>query len=155
MGTMVGLHGDMKAVLHQLIELDFDAVEAYQAAIDRLKDTEAKQALSGFKRDHERHVQEVGEQLRLLGGEPPTGPDLKRVLTQGKVVIASVMGDRAILSAMKTNEDDTNTAYERVTSRNDLQPPLLTLLRRNLEDERRHRTWIEQRIQNMGVAAHP
>jgi uncharacterized protein (TIGR02284 family) len=155
MATMVGLHGDVKSILHQLIELDYDAAEAYQAAIDRLKDTDAKLALAGFKRDHERHVQEVGAQLEAMGGEPPRGPDLKRVLTEGKVVIAGMMGDRAILIAMKSNEDDTNTAYERVTSRNDLSPELLLLLRKNLEDERRHRSWIEQRVGTMSASAHP
>jgi rubrerythrin len=154
---MVGLHGDLKSVLHQIIELDYDAVAAYDAAIQRLKDTEAKAALTGFKSDHERHVREVGEELRTLGGDPPRGPDVKRVLTEGKVVIAGLIGDKAILSAMKTNEDDTNTGYERVTSRTDLTPQLQTLLHGNLEDERRHKAWIEQRIRSMSSEArqHP
>jgi uncharacterized protein (TIGR02284 family) len=155
MATMVGKQADVKDLLYQLVELDFDAVAAYDAAIVRLKDGEAKSELEGFKRDHERHVQEVSEQLRLLGGDPPRGPDAKRVLTQGKVVIAGLMGDRAILMAMKTNEDDTNTAYERATSRNDVTPELRALLQRNLEDERRHRGWMERRLQSMAASAHP
>jgi uncharacterized protein (TIGR02284 family) len=152
---MVGKQADVKDLLYQLVELDYDAVAAYDAAIARLKDSEAKSELEGFKRDHERHVQEVGDQLRLLGNQPPSGPDVKRVLTQGKVVIAGLMGDRAILMAMKTNEDDTNTAYERATSRNDVTPELRALLQRNLEDERRHRGWIERRVQGMSAEAHP
>jgi uncharacterized protein (TIGR02284 family) len=155
MATMVGKQADVKDLLYQLVELDYDAVAAYDAAIARLKDGEAKSELEGFKRDHERHVQEVGDQLRLLGSEPPTGPDVKRVLTQGKVVIAGLMGDRAVLMAMKTNEDDTNTAYERATARADLAPELRALLQRNLEDERRHRGSIERRLQGMQQAAHP
>jgi uncharacterized protein (TIGR02284 family) len=155
MATMVGLHGDLKSVLRQLIEVDFDAVEAYKAAIDRIGDPEAKGMLAKFRADHERHTDELGAQLRQLGGEPPTGPDLKRVLTQGKVVIAGLAGDRAVLMAMKSNEDDTNTAYERATQRTDASPDLLSLLRRNLDDERRHREWIEQRLQQQKAAAHP
>ena len=80
MATMVGAQSDLKSVLYQLVALDYDAVDAYQAAIDRLKDAESKSALTGFKRDHERHVQEVGAALRALGGDPPHGPDAKRVL---------------------------------------------------------------------------
>ena|SRR5579884_819595 len=155
MATMVGLHGDLKAVLHQVIELDYDAVEAYRAAIARLEDADAKAALTGFMGDHERHVREVGDHLRAMGGEPPTGADAKRVLTQGKVVIAGLLGDRAILVAMKTNEDDTNTAYERVSARNDTSSELKALLNANLEDERRHRRWIEQRLARPQAAAHP
>jgi hypothetical protein len=58
---------------------------------------------------------------------------------------------------MKTNEDDTNTAYERACARNDVTPELQLLLRRNLNDERRHRTWIEQRHQTLKAEAssHP
>jgi uncharacterized protein (TIGR02284 family) len=154
MATMVGLHGDLASVLHQLIELDYDAVSAYEAAIERLKDADAKTALTGFKQDHERHVQEVGAQLRAMGGNPPRGPDVKRVLTEGKVVIAGLMGDRAILIAMKTNEDDTNRAYERATSRADLSPELRLLLARNLDDERRHRIWIEQHHRSLAASTH-
>jgi uncharacterized protein (TIGR02284 family) len=149
MATMVGTHGDLKSILHGLIELDFDAIEAYRTAIGRLKDEEAKGALTGFMQDHERHVRDVSAQLSTLGGKPPAGPDAKRVLTQGKVVIAGLIGDKAILMAMKSNEDDTNKAYERVCSRSDLAPDLAKLLQQNLEDERRHREWIEKRLSQM------
>jgi len=146
MATMVGTHGDIRSVLHDLVELDLDAVEAYRTAIDKLEDTESKSALTGFMGDHERHVTEVGEALRKLGGEPPSGPDFKRVLTQGKVVLGGIAGDKGILKAMKSNEDDTNAAYERASSRTDVTPDLQALLRRNLDDERRHRAWIESRL---------
>ena len=155
MATMVGLRGDVKTVLRQLVELDYDAIEAYRAAIARLHDPESKAALTGFMQDHERHISDLGVHLRAMGEEPPTGPDLKRVLTEGKVVIAGLLGDRAVLAAMKTNEDDTNTAYERASSREDLTPDLQLLLRHNLNDERRHRAWIEQRIQSLPSEARP
>jgi hypothetical protein len=40
----------------------------------------------------------------------PEGPDMKQRLTKGKVVM---MDDESIVMAMKTNKDDTVTAYER------------------------------------------
>jgi hypothetical protein len=153
MATMVGLRGELKTVLHQLVELDYDAVEAYRAAIERLSDSESKAALAGFMQDHERHIADMGVHLRAMGQEPPSGPDIKRVLTEGKVVIAGLLGDRAVLRAMKTNEDDTNTAYERASGRGDLTPELNLLLQRNLGDERRHRAWIEQRIKSLPAEA--
>jgi hypothetical protein len=42
---------------------------------------------------------------------------------------------------MKTNEDDTNTAYERATQK-DAPPEAHAVFERALEDERRHRDWI-------------
>ena len=46
---------------------------------------------------------------------------MKALLTKGKVVIAGLMGDEAILQAMRTNEADTNTAYERAVNFKGLQ----------------------------------
>jgi hypothetical protein len=45
-----------------------------------------------------------------MGRTPPKEGDMKALLTKGKVVIAGLMGDAAILQAMRTNEADTNTA---------------------------------------------
>ena len=80
----------------------------------------AKEAFSAFKDDHQRHVAELGAIVRQEGDTPPSKGDMKRLLTEGKVVLAALAGDKAILRAMKSNEDDTNAAYERATGRTDL-----------------------------------
>jgi len=67
---------------------------------------------------------------------------MKALLTKGKVVIAGLMGDEAILQAMRTNEADTNTAYERAVNFKGLQANTRDVLQRGLEDERRHCEWI-------------
>lgn len=149
MATLTGNETVFLETLNNLIELDFDAVEAYQAAIDRLDDVTAKEQLRQFMGDHQRHTRDLSEIVRELGGTPPTQGDFKRFLTKGKVVIAELAGDKGILQAMKSNEDDTNTAYERALKRNDVQPRAQDVLQRNLEDERRHRAWIEERLARM------
>ncbi|WP_394825354.1 DUF2383 domain-containing protein [Pendulispora albinea] len=155
MATMVGTQKDLLSLLNQLLELDYDAIEAYKAAIERLHDTTDKERLTSFMRDHERHVKELGDVIVGMGTSPATGPDLKRVLTKGKVILGGLVGDRTVLLAMKTNENDTNTAYERAVSRNDLPPNLRALLERSLTDERRHRAWLAQRLEVLNTAAHP
>lgn len=146
MATAVGTQADLGDLLHQLIELDFDAIEAYRAALSRFDDTSYRSRMSDFQADHERHVHELSVLVRAMGREPPEGPDMKQYLTRGKVVIAGLLGDPAILAAMVTNEDDTNTAYERAAARADLSTDLRELLERNLGDERRHRGWLEEQI---------
>lgn len=149
MATLIGNETAFLDTLNNLIELDFDAIEAYQAAIDRLDDGTAKEQLRQFMGDHQRHTRELGEIVRELGGTPPTQGDFKRYLTKGKVVLAEIAGDKGILQAMKSNENDTNTAYERALQRNDIQSRAQNVLQRNLEDERRHRAWIEERLSRM------
>jgi rubrerythrin len=149
---MAGKQKKLADALEAIVELDLDAISAYDAAIAGVSSAGDKRELGTFKRDHERHVRELGPQIERHGGRIPTGPDLKVVLTKGKTVLAALIGDRAVLTAMKTNEDDTNAAYEHILARGDLDEPLRDLLHQNLSDERRHRAWLEQRIAEEGRA---
>ena len=58
-------------------------------------------------------------------------------------VLARRPGDDAILRAMKSNEDDTNLAYERAMGRTDVPQYVHELLSRNQGDEHRHRAWLQ------------
>lgn len=149
MATLVGTEKDLNELLEKLIELDYDAIEAYDAAIERLENADIQAQLMEFKGDHQRHTQELGKILQETGRKPPSKGDMKRVLTKGKVVIAGLAGDKAILQAMKTNEDDTNQAYERAVNNDVVPPRVREVLQRALGDERRHRAWIEQSLKTM------
>lgn len=137
-------------LLNRLIAFDFDAAEAYQAAARRLDDPESRDAMRAFRKDHLRHTRTLGRHVRLLGGKPARGPDLLRAMTKGLVVVAGLAGDRAVLRAMKVNEDQTNKAYETALKLRGLTQKLRTQLERNLRDERRHRAWIVARLKGAG-----
>jgi uncharacterized protein (TIGR02284 family) len=142
MTTTVGTENTLEDLLEDLVQLDYDAADAYQAAIDRLENSSFRSALAEFKRDHLRHITELGDILSSMGRTPPKEGDMKALLTKGKVVIAGLMGDESILQAMRTNEADTNTAYERAVNFKGLQTNTRDVLERGLEDERRHCGWI-------------
>lgn len=146
MATMVGTQKDIADLLNALIELDFDAAEAYEVAIDRVEDEGDKAAFTSFKDDHERHTRELQPFVTELGEKPSDKSGFKAVLTKGKVSLASLVGDKAILVAMKTNEDDTNTAYDRAVSRDDVPSHIRDVLIRNRDDERRHLAYVEKRL---------
>jgi uncharacterized protein (TIGR02284 family) len=146
MATMTGLQTDLVKLLKSIIELDYDAIEAYEAAIERLENGSDKAQFSMFMADHRRHVSDLSLIMTEMGEEPPTGPDIKGMLTKGKVVLGSLIGDKAILFAMRTNEADTNTAYERALARDDLTARMRAIFETNLLDERRHRNWINERL---------
>ena len=106
-------------------------MDAYQAAIDRLENSGYRNALAEFKRDHLRHITELGDILSSMGRTPPKEGDMKALLTKGKVVIARLMGDEAILQ-VRTNEADTNTAYERAVNFKGLQANTRDVLQNGL-----------------------
>lgn len=146
MVTMVGTEADFINLLGDLASLDYDAIAAYDSAISRIDNPQFKQQLQQFREDHQRHTVELGTIISQLGGTPPSGAGAKSMLTKGKVVLGGLMGDKAILVAMKTNEDDTNTAYERAVNHENRIASAEEVLRRGLADERRHRAWIEETI---------
>jgi uncharacterized protein (TIGR02284 family) len=146
MVTTVGTEDTLEDLLTDLVQLDFDAAAAYQAAIDRLDNATYKSALTEFREDHLRHTRELGECLRSLGKAPPTQGDAKEYLAKGKVVIGGLAGDDAILRAMQSNEDDTVTAYDRAVGFKDVPENVLDILERGDEDEHRHCEWIRSTL---------
>lgn len=149
MVTMVGTESEIVDLLMDLMKLDYDAIDAYGSAIDKLKNRRFADQLHSFRNDHGRHVKNLRPFVHELGGKMPTGSDVKSMLTTGRVAMGALMGDKAILTAMKTNEDDTNIAYERAVAHKGLTAEMRKVLNGNLSDERRHRTWIEQTIKSM------
>lgn len=134
--------------LSDLIKLDYDAIAAYKSAIERLDNPEHRAKLTEFLGDHERHIKELGMAVRNEGGTPPTEGGAMKIMTQGKVVIASLLGDEAILKAMKANELVTNTKYEEAVETGHAEP-IQAILRQGLADERRHKEWLSAAIEKL------
>lgn len=149
MVTTVGTSDDFNVVIENLLQLEFAAIEAYEAAIERLESMEYKTALRDFVGDHHNHVRELTEAARTLGANVPEGPDAKVILTKGKVVLADLLGDKAILMAMKTNEDDTVTAYQRSTEHKKLPEAARDAVQKGLADEQKHRAWIVATLEKL------
>lgn len=146
MVTMVGTQNDLMSAIKDLIELEHDALQAYEAAIKRVENTDYKTSLKEFRSDHKRHIEELSSFYKANGHDAPDGGSMKQILTQGKVVLGGLIGDQAILKAMLSNENDTNTAYERFNHRDDVIGTLKDILARGLQDEKKHAQWIKAHI---------
>jgi rubrerythrin len=149
MATTVGKEGDIAGLITDLIYLERDAIAAYDATIERLSDASLSTQISRFRDDHLQHLDVLNEMARETGAEAPAEGDMKQMLTTGKVLLAGLMGDAAILKAMKTNEDDTVTAYERASTHNDAIPKSKAFFEKALADERRHREWMQRSAQTV------
>ena len=84
MGTKIGSEKDTVSLLNDLIALDYDAIEAYEAAIARLSEQRDKDQLRQFMADHQRHTANLGDFVFKYGAQPVHQGDFKRVLTKGK-----------------------------------------------------------------------
>lgn len=144
MVTLVGTQANFFDATRDLLELEYDAVETYTAAIDRLDNETYRKKLSEFKADHQRHIKEIREFLKEAGEEFSDGPSGKQVLMIGRVAISNLIGDESILKAMLAAEEDTNTAYERMLNHEDKPDNAKDFVARAREDERRHKQWLEE-----------
>lgn len=136
---------DAIKTLNELIQLDYDAVKAYDVALEKIAedDMEVREDLEVFKADHERHIADLTRVILSLGGEPEeAGRDLRGIFLEGMTMLRSVTGTVGALKAMRMNERMTNKVYDKAAEV--AVPPLASgAILRNLEDERRHLTVIE------------
>lgn len=144
MVTTVGTENQIEGLVQDLLYLEHDAIAAYDATIDKLDNQAHKAKIAEFRSDHVEHVETLRRMADLLGIEAPEKGDAKQMLTTGKIAFANLFGDSAILKAMKTNEDDTVSAYERASRHSDAVPESQAFFAKALADEQRHRDWMEQ-----------
>jgi uncharacterized protein (TIGR02284 family) len=130
--------------LNELIQLDTDAVLAYQQAIDACEVSEIASKLRSFQDDHQRHIGDLAELVRAAGGEPMIKRDLKGFLIEGFTAIMS-RGDRSALVAMLGNEELTTTIY-RAALEAKMPNEAREVVERNFQDEQRHLAWIKDAI---------
>lgn len=150
MVTFVGIQASFIDAVKDLIELDYDAAEAYEAAIDRLENEDFKAQLTAFKNDHKRHANVFSNFLRQHDQiDIHEGPSVKQWVTKGKVILSSLVGDKTILRALISNEIDTNTAYERLLYHDDIPMDAIQLAQQGLADERRHKQWLEDTLESI------
>lgn len=147
MVTLVGTQSDFGNALKDLVELEYDAIEAYDETIKNLENEDYKSHMKDFLNDHKKHVEKLNEILVSHGKRSVTGPSGKRLLTKGKVILADIMGDdNSILKAMHSNEEDTNEAYHRMSAHKNKWEDIGNVIETFLEDEKKHKKWLEETL---------
>ncbi len=140
--------------LNELIRFDYDAIGAYNEAIDHVHEMHVKDPLTRFRGDHERHVTELSAIVTRLGGKPVEKPGVKGIVRKTMTKIAGMMGTEPVLKAMKSNEEVLNKTYAHHASL-DFPRDILDVIKRNFSDEQRHLAWVEQAINTRIWEQHP
>ena len=149
MATTIGHEDDLRDLVTNLILLERDAIAAYESTISRLSEPDLSAQVKAFRQDHLQHLDVLTRIAAETGADAPAEGDMKQLLTTGKVALAGLLGDATILKAMRTNEEDTVTAYERASGRADLRPETKAFFEKAWADERRHRDWMVQTAERL------
>jgi hypothetical protein len=98
--------------LNDLLQLDHDAVGAYQIAMEKLHDRDHADQIAGFRRDHERHIRELNELIADLGGTPKNHPHATGPFKLALQSLGGLAGDKGVLMAFRTNELQVRSKYD-------------------------------------------
>ncbi len=129
--------------LNDLLQLDHDAIGAYEIAMEKLSDRDHAAMIAGFRRDHERHVRDLNEMITSLGGTPKNEPHMTGPLKEALQSIGAVGGDKGLLIAWRTNELQVRTKYDAYASKANQWPAeAKRLIDVNALDEERHYQWV-------------
>ncbi|GFO65276.1 ferritin-like domain-containing protein [Geomonas paludis] len=130
--------------LNDLIQLDVDAVEAYEQAIKHIGYKDIAKRFSEYQDDHRNHITNLTALVQQMGGTPtkPT-PDLKGYLIEGFTALMSLTGAKQALEAMKGNEKVTNRKYQEAVAQ-PFPEEVMEVLRTNLSQEQWHLSYIDE-----------
>lgn len=129
--------------LNDLLQLDHDAVGAYEIAMEKLRDRDHADQVAGFRRDHERHIRELNELIAELGGTPSNQPHVTGPFKLALQSLGGLAGDRGTLMAFRANELQVRAKYDAYAAKANAWP---TNIKRIVDgaalDEERHFRWV-------------
>ena len=139
--------------LNDLLQLNHDAIGAYNIAIEKLEDRDHASQIAGFRMDHGRHITALNERIVALGGAPRNEPHATGPLKEAMQSLGALAGDRGTLAAGRANELQVRTRYDTYASRANRWPAeLKRLIDEQALDEERHYQWVADVLARMGVA---
>lgn len=131
--------------LNDLLQLDHDAVGAYEIAMEKLHDRDHADQIAGYRRDHERHIRELNELIAELGGTPVNQPHATGPFKLALQSLGGLAGDRGTLMAFRTNELQVRAKYDAYAAKANAWP---TNIKRIIDacalDEERHYRWVSE-----------
>lgn len=127
--------------LNDLLQLDLDAIGAYDETMARLESQEHVETVATFKRDHERHARDLAAFVKRLGGVPKERPHLTAPVKKALVKAGGAAGDKGVLASFRVNEMQVRAKYDKYAARQDYPAEVAELIRLNAQDERRHYEW--------------
>jgi len=135
--------------MSNLVQLDIDAVHAYDQVLTEIDDPIIKDRLQKFQDEHRNHISGLSKHIEELGGQAPgQSQDFKGYVIEAFAAIRSFTGMKGALKAMKITEEITNRYYGEVVSW-EAPPEVKEVLRTYFSEEKIHLDYITSNLQAM------
>jgi uncharacterized protein (TIGR02284 family) len=137
---------DLIQTLSNLVQVDIDAVHAYDQALKEIDDPIIKERLLKFQEDHRDHIGGLSKHIKELDGQPPThSKDFKGYVIEAFAAVRSFTGLKGALKAVKTSEEIANRYYSEVVSR-EAPANVKEILRIYFSEEKVHLEYITNNL---------
>lgn len=147
MGTYIGTQKTLGDMLNSLIELNYDGISAYESALTRVKREDYRVRLRAMAADLRRHLDELKPHVEALTTNVSDSPSPKELLTKGRVLAASLVGDALILRALRRNQQDVQEALEAAVAFDGNTKETKTMLEGHLRTETGHSHWLDSHVE--------
>lgn len=128
--------------LEDILELEYDMLETYMFALDKIQDQKYKYQLEEFKQDHETHIDDIINVFKQETKKiPKTTGGMQLLCIEGSAE-NHFFNDETILSAMIEVEGEVVAGYEYI--RQFVDGEYFTTS--GLEDGKRHINWLKRTV---------
>ncbi len=133
-------------LLKRILFLANDLCLAYGTAIRRIDEDSIRETLIEMDKSHDRYRVELSDFICELGYDAPDTGGLHGVVERGRVIVADLSGDGAILRAMAKNEAELLAAYEEAAQQSGLPQKISEFLARAVLYEKTHRQYFDDAL---------
>ena len=147
MTTAIGTEQNPFDVIINTLDLENSVKEAYMQSISRITDSTYKSKLSEFLDEHEKHISELSNLLKIHKKESLIKTSkLNPAIAKIKIMFANLIGDKLILSSISNYEADLHKIYERINARHDIWSEFKEIFKQALKDENKHKVWLDDEV---------
>lgn len=136
-------------MISKLCEINYELTEAYDAALNHLNTLKYGTILHRFKNYCQSQIILLNFLLKNNHKKMITQPSGECYLTKGKVILNHLNCEKAILSALHSNELDACYFYERTMICGDKIPEADDTLTKGLMATTHHAKWLESQVNQL------
>jgi hypothetical protein len=131
--------------LKQLLQIDTDAIKAYEQALWHLDQQGIYEVLNQFREEYTFQVEKLSLVLSKLGIQPPKFEAIKGYFTEGFIAIDNFASMQDILEMMKSNEELITDFYTHASAW-DVPAEVEAIIQDILHKGQKHLEFINQAI---------
>ena len=119
-------------VCNNILREELSAIETYKQAIAKFGIEPIGIKLETIKADHEKSALRLSKNIESMGGTPSSDSGAWGTFTKAVESSASLLGENATLTALRTGEEYGKSLYEDALENNDVMDNCKTIMREEL-----------------------